>query len=70
MRNVKMTVNDFILIFGLKLNSLIVLWYNKEHSQRIIYLADEVSNSYITFTALSRDNWPGLVPGFPSGTSR
>ena len=40
-----MTANDFILIFGLKLNSLIVLWYNEEHSQRIIYFADGVWNS-------------------------
>lgn len=45
MRNVKMTANEIILIFGLKFNSMIVLWYNEEHSQRIIYLADGVSNS-------------------------
>lgn len=45
MRNVKMTENEIILIFGLKFNSMIVLWYNEEHSQRIIYLADGVSNS-------------------------
>ena len=45
MRNVKMTANEIILIFGFKLNSVIVLWYNKEHSQRIIYFADGVSNS-------------------------
>ena len=45
MRNVKMTENEIILIFGLKLNSVIVLWYNEEHSQRMIYFADGVSNS-------------------------
>ena len=33
MRNVKMTANEIILIFGLKLNSVMVLWYNEEHSQ-------------------------------------
>ena len=36
-----MTAKRIILIFGLKLNSLIVLWYNEEHSQRIIYLQME-----------------------------
>jgi len=45
MRNVKMTANEIILIFGLKLNSVMVLWYNEEHSQRMIYFADGVSNS-------------------------
>ena len=45
MRNVKMTANEIILMFVLKLNSLIVLWYNVEHSQRMIYLEDGVSNS-------------------------
>ena len=40
-----MIANEIILIFGLKLNSLIVLWYNEEHSQRIIYFADGVWNS-------------------------
>ncbi len=45
MRNVKMTANEIILIFGLKLNSVMVLWYNEEHSQRMIYYADGVSNS-------------------------
>lgn len=70
MSNVKMTANEIILIFEFKFNSLIVLWYNEEHSQRIIYLADGDSNSYTTFTALSRDNCPGFVPGSPSGTSR
>ena len=45
MRDVKMTANEIILIFGLKLNSVMVLWYNEEHSQRMIYFADGVSNS-------------------------
>ncbi len=40
-----MTAKEIILIFVLKLNSLIVLWYNEEHSQRMIYFADGVSNS-------------------------
>ncbi len=40
-----MTANEIILIFGLKINSLIVLWYNEEHSQQIIYFADGVWNS-------------------------
>ena len=44
-RNVKMTANEIILLLGLKLNSLIVLWYNEEHSQRMAYLEDGVSNS-------------------------
>ena len=45
MKNVKMTANEIILLLGLKLNSLIVLWYNEEHSQRMVYLEDGVSNS-------------------------
>ncbi len=45
MKNVKMTANEIILLLGLKLNSLKVLWYNVEHSQRMIYFADGVSNS-------------------------
>ena len=40
-----MIANEIILIFVLNLNSLIVLWYNEEHSQRMIYFADGVSNS-------------------------
>lgn len=40
-----MTANEIILLLGLKLNSLKVLWYNVEHSQRMIYFADGVSNS-------------------------
>ena len=40
-----MTANEIILIFVLKLNSLIILWYNEEYFQRIIYFADGVSNS-------------------------
>ena len=40
-----MTANEIILIFGLKINSLIVLWYNEEHSLQIIYFADGVWNS-------------------------